>query len=245
MTGKALKLTGVDFSNNALAQVNFTEEIPCTAVALDYNTLSFENVEETKTLTATVTPANTTDTLIWSTSNENVASVEDGVVTIHGIGSVTITATCGSQSATCSISQTSIKAAGTLKILSGYSMGSYQNALNISATSGNILYGGVYTNDDKLRVINGAAQEIEAILVPYGASKVKVATENDTEITFNYMYYADSTEFIVYYSKNYPKYLGNVTFAKSKTGKEVTPGNCIAFRCTSVPADTPTYVYFE
>lgn len=243
--GKALKLSNVDFSAVALATITYEEDKSCTSVALDYNTLSFETVGETKTLTATVTPADTTDTLTWSSSNPNVASVANGVVTIHGIGSATITATCGTKTATCTISQTSIKAAGTLSILEDIVTNSYNSCLNLAANSGCVTVGMKYTNNDKVRVIQGANKDLEAILVPYGASVVKMATENDSEITFNYLYYADPLEFVEYYSKNYPKYLDRTASVKSKTGGAVTPGNCILFTKGTALGDTPTYIYFE
>lgn len=77
--------------------------IPCTAITLSDATHTFTNAGETKTLTATLTPANTTDTITWSSSNTSVATVNNGVVTSVANGSAIITVTCGSQSATCSI----------------------------------------------------------------------------------------------------------------------------------------------
>ena len=57
---------------------------------------------ETKTLVATVTPADATDkTAAWRTSNSSVATVKDGVVTAVAAGTATITATAGDYSATC------------------------------------------------------------------------------------------------------------------------------------------------
>lgn len=51
-------------------------------------------IGETFTLTATIYPDNTTDkTITWSSSNQEVATVEDGVVTCVGLGEATITAT--------------------------------------------------------------------------------------------------------------------------------------------------------
>ena len=56
------------------------------------------------TLTATVTPSNAADkTVVWTTSNADVASVVNGVVTAVAIGSATITATAGSKSAKCEV----------------------------------------------------------------------------------------------------------------------------------------------
>jgi hypothetical protein len=51
-----------------------------------------------------VTPENTNDIVIWSSSDESVATVSSGVVTPVASGDCTITATAGSVSARCSVS---------------------------------------------------------------------------------------------------------------------------------------------
>ena len=51
------------------------------------------------TLTATVSPSDSTDTVVWSSSDETVATVDNGKVTAVGAGSATITATAGSAKA--------------------------------------------------------------------------------------------------------------------------------------------------
>ena len=80
----------------------FETNIPATGIALDNSTLSF-NTSSTKRLTATVTPANSTDTITWESSNTSVATVSNGAVTPVANGSCTITARAGNYSATCSI----------------------------------------------------------------------------------------------------------------------------------------------
>ena len=76
--------------------------IMATTITLNKETLELA-VGENETLTATVEPENTTDkTIVWSSSNEKVATVsEDGVVTAISVGTATITAKCGEVSATC------------------------------------------------------------------------------------------------------------------------------------------------
>ena len=77
--------------------------VPATAVALDSTTQKLDT-GKTFTLKATVAPANTTDKVVWSSSNAAVAKVsEDGVVTAVKPGSAVITATAGSVKATCTI----------------------------------------------------------------------------------------------------------------------------------------------
>lgn len=101
--GKALVLKNVDFSTNKLDTVTIYEPIPCSAITLNKSTINFTSLG-TDTLTATVTPSNTTDTVVWSTSDSGVATVNNGVVTAVGLGTATITATCGGKTDTCTVS---------------------------------------------------------------------------------------------------------------------------------------------
>ena len=76
------------------------EAVPATGVTLDKTALSLHPTEKA-TLTAAVAPENTTDTLVWTSSNDAVATVKDGVVTAKSEGTATITAACGSAKAEC------------------------------------------------------------------------------------------------------------------------------------------------
>lgn len=100
--GKALVLKNVNFSSNKLDTVVFAD-IPCTGITLSSSSAT---ITDTTTLTATVTPANTTDEVMWSSGNEHVATVNNGVVTAISAGSTTITADCGEYSATCAVTVT-------------------------------------------------------------------------------------------------------------------------------------------
>ena len=240
--GFALKLSDVNFSGVALDQVQFVEDTHCTAIVLDQDTLTVDSVGETKTLVATLTPAYTTDPLTWASSNENVASVVDGVVTIHGIGSATITATCGEQSATATINQTSIKPAGETKLLAGYAPDEYSSIVFVNSATGNNALGQKYTNKDELRVGNGDTKDIEMIPVPYGATKAKVHTSDGTAVSISYMYIADMNDIST--SIHAPKYVERKTFVNTNTGGTVEYGQCIMFRPTDSQAATLDYVYF-
>ena len=100
-----LVIRNANFLANKIDTVSF-ENIPCTGISLSDVTKSFSSIGTTYTLIATVTPADTTDALIWSSSNTNVVTVSDGVITAVGIGEATITATCGGYSATCTVAVT-------------------------------------------------------------------------------------------------------------------------------------------
>lgn len=103
---KALVIKGANFSANKVEVITLSEPIPCTGIALSQSSMTATALGVVGTLTATLTPADTTETVAWQSSNESVAIVDAGVVTIVGVGSATITATCGNQSATCAISAT-------------------------------------------------------------------------------------------------------------------------------------------
>lgn len=108
-----LVIKNANFSANALDTVSFVETKPCTGVSLNKSTSSIL-YQGTDTLVATVTPVDTTDILSWASSNSDVAIVANGVVTAVGVGNATITATCGSFSAECSIIVTATVSGATL-----------------------------------------------------------------------------------------------------------------------------------
>ena len=93
----------VDLLDEPEEEPDGPENIPCTYIVLDNYNLYFDYIPYTQQLNAAVTPANTTDTIIWSTNNSNVATVENGIVKSVGEGTCKITATCGSQHVSCNV----------------------------------------------------------------------------------------------------------------------------------------------
>ena len=77
--------------------------VAATGITLDVTTLSLTSSSAVQ-LTATVTPSNSTDTVVWSSSEGAVATVENGLVTPVSDGSCTIYATAGDFTAECSVS---------------------------------------------------------------------------------------------------------------------------------------------
>lgn len=77
--------------------------VPCTGITLSAETLTFME-KEAQTLTAIVTPDGCTDVVVWESSNAEIATVTNGVVTPVASGNCTITAICGEYSATCAVS---------------------------------------------------------------------------------------------------------------------------------------------
>ena len=101
--GNVLVIKGVSFSANKLDTIEFTDSVPCTAISLNKNSTSFNEVGATETLTATVTPSNTTNPIIWTTSDSSVVTVNNGIITAVANGTATITAICGTKTATCTV----------------------------------------------------------------------------------------------------------------------------------------------
>ena len=87
-------------------KVNVTSNVvKTTGIQLSKNSVKL-NPGETATITATLTPANHTDspTVTWETNNASVATVVDGVITAKDYGSATITAKISETvKATCSV----------------------------------------------------------------------------------------------------------------------------------------------
>ena len=131
---------------------------PCTGIKLDRDTLTIAR-GETATLTATVEPAGTTDKVVWSSADNGIATVENGIVTAVGLGETTITATCGNQTATCKV------------------------IVNKAALTGSVTINGDAVFGVKLTAkYSGAADKLEYTWYREGEDK-PVGTTNTYEIT--------------------------------------------------------------
>jgi len=83
-----------------------SQTIPVSSITLNKTSGSIylNSSNKTITLNATILPANATNkTITWKSSNTNVATVENGVVTAKEMGTATITATAGDKTATYTI----------------------------------------------------------------------------------------------------------------------------------------------
>ena len=94
-----------DVTGNIIITCSASATNACTSISLDQTTLSLTD-KTPVTLTATVVPENTTDTISWSVSPTGIATVENGVVTAANSGTCVVTATCGTQTATCEVTVT-------------------------------------------------------------------------------------------------------------------------------------------
>lgn len=80
------------------------KEIPLQSISLNNTSLKLEK-GHTDTLKVTYSPSNTTDNkdITWTSSDETIATVKNGVVTAVSDGTATITAAVGKKSASCKI----------------------------------------------------------------------------------------------------------------------------------------------
>ena len=79
-------------------------DLSCVAVTLSDTNLDFTAADEKATLTVTLDPVDTIDTLTFVSSDPSVVTVsDDGVVSAVGEGSAVITVSCGSVSSECTV----------------------------------------------------------------------------------------------------------------------------------------------
>lgn len=178
--------------------------VPCTGIALNENTLDLTSIGGTATLTATPTPADTTDSISWSTSDASVATVADGVVTAVGLGTATITVTCGSQTATCAVTVDNV--VPDYVMVAGYSPSKRSaDAVNPSMTTNQVSSAtvnsfiiaankatGMYPIESKTTV-DTSPYRFVPILIPAGATKIKLTASSYDQFYTRFLW-CDSTK---------------------------------------------------
>lgn len=241
--GKALILDA-DFSAVALDTVAIVQDpIPCTDITLSQDTATFTNVGDTVTITAALEPIDTTDTVTWTSSNDNVATVSaSGVITIHGLGTATITATCGTQTATVSINQTTLRFMD-ISTVEAYKAMSYSPAMGLASSSGDISIGKEYTGNDRLRIYRGESKGLEAIPVPYGTTSVTIISSERKY--WSDLLYADSNVIATYSGGNYPTYINKYSGFYTDVAKTVSYGQCIILSASSDKASLVSGLLFQ
>ena len=204
---RALIIPDVDFSTNKLDTVTFGT-VPCTAISLSDSTKTLTTIGGTATLTASLTPPNTTDTLTWTSSDNTVVSVSNGVITANKVGEATITATCGEQTATCTVAVNVIPNAVVVGAFSPYKTASGTKATtnNTGTTTSEFKYGIIAGNNSDTSVrrvdcyngVNEGDYRFVPIPVPSGADRIKIESKlykNTTLLSFqtNFLWF-DSTQ---------------------------------------------------
>jgi len=107
-TIKVVAKDNLNFETEKSVTISLTSggtNIQVTGVSLNYTTANL-TVNQTKLLTATVIPSDASNQMVfWSSSNSNVATVADGLVTAKAAGSATITVRTddGNKTDTCNV----------------------------------------------------------------------------------------------------------------------------------------------
>ena len=101
--GEADLIAKVDAKEVGRCTVKVTDKlVPAESVELDKTALELK-VGDTDVLKATVSPADSTDKIVWTSDKPDIASVENGTVTANAAGTATITAAAGEKTATCTV----------------------------------------------------------------------------------------------------------------------------------------------
>lgn len=81
------------------------QEKKLTGISLDKTALELSKGQSSEALKVIYTPADTTDdkTVTWSSADEKIATVKNGVVTAKATGTTKITATVGTHKAECTV----------------------------------------------------------------------------------------------------------------------------------------------
>ena len=130
-----------------------------TGVSLNTNTLTLE-VGGTGTLTATITPDNATNqNVTWSSDDETVATVENGLVTAVSAGTATLTVTATD--------------------------GGYKDTCQVTVTAAPVPVSGVSLNKDSLALGVGDSETLTATVKPEDATNKAVTwtSSNSTVAT--------------------------------------------------------------
>lgn len=124
-TNEGMTTNGVD--DGLYGDYKIGKVIPATGLTLNKETLSL-SAGASETLTATVEPANATNkSITWTSSDESVATVKNGVVKALKTGSATITAKLGDFTKTCAVTVTGTN-------VTGISLDKTTLALNVGET---------------------------------------------------------------------------------------------------------------
>jgi len=90
-------------SNGINGQYSIKVTAPCVSLTLNNDNLTIYK-GETATLTATLSPLDTTDTVSWKSSNTNIVAVDNnGQLTGYSAGEAKITAVAGTATTTCNV----------------------------------------------------------------------------------------------------------------------------------------------
>ena len=189
--GKALVIKGTSFAINKLTTVTLSNPVPCEEIVLDKSSVSLTAIGATAAITPTISPVGTTDLVTWGSSDPEVATVVDGVVTATGVGNAIITAVCGTQSATCTVAvSTTIILDEAYSMIAGYYYNSSldftknptKNYITVGNSDNSVLFYDSENTLDGYRAIYTNAGNRNALAyaypIPFPAGKISKITIN-------------------------------------------------------------------
>lgn len=209
---KALIIKGANFSQNKVSTISFTEVTPCTGISLSKSSIEFTQINSTQQLTATVTPVDTTDSIVWASSNENCVTVENGLVRCVGVGSATITAMCGTQSASCTVTASVSLDMSTIDVVvhkgltsTDLSLDPPKDYMSVYGTeSGDYLKRLTFLSnvptDSGYKCLTGDYPDLYPIMLPANTQRITVKIPDSLSMNNNscYIQFADSTMLATY-----------------------------------------------
>lgn len=146
-----------------LGYTNYTlyEDIPCSSIKFTASTIYLFK-DETKKLSLTVNPFDTTDAVTWESSSSNIASVDRvGEVTAKETGSATIVAT------------TTNGKRATINVV----VSNPPTSVYFTKQSKNLIVGGTYTQKATVKDSNGLRNDV---IPTYKSSNTAIATVSST-----------------------------------------------------------------
>lgn len=172
---KTIVIKGADYSANSFDVVTFNT-IPCTGISLDKQTAEISSIGGATTIVPTLTPVNTTDEVSWASSDIDVATVTNGVVTTIGVGTATITATCGSQSATCVVTSRAFMDTNVLKRVGGYfyANSSESGGNGLPSWSALARGGGIACSNGVLHFYGNSGADVYPYILPKNTAKIRI-----------------------------------------------------------------------
>ena len=224
--------------NRATGEVKATVVIPVTGLTLDQSSVALYK-GQIASLTVAVTPSNATETVTWSSSDNSVATVSDGVVTAVGGGTATITAAAGGMSANCTVTVTEITSPVTLDVADGsifiYSDGYQQGTAAKIPYTGSYIITGTTTNSCMIQITgigSGATVTMQDVSVTcsgppilmtnvpiHATGTLKLHSSNSLAVSSSLMLTGDANVDLLGYS---PAISGNVNITCNSFHAEST-----------------------
>ena len=158
------------------AVCSVTVTVPVQSLTLDRITVTLEE-KQTTTLVATVSPADATDkTVIWTSSDENVASVDqNGKVTAIHLGMANIIARAGDKTAVCNVTVTQ-------EVIPVKSIGLNKTRLNLTVGAVDQLTATINPDNATDKTVNWTSSDATIVSVDL-SGKVKAVKGGTATIT--------------------------------------------------------------